>query len=163
MKRLLRHLLLPAWSIRRRFPTQSLQAIAQAIAESEKKHRGEIRFALEANLGLRDLWGGKSPQQRAKEVFSKLGVWDTAENNGVLIYLLLADHDVEIVADRGIHERVGTTAWEEICRVMEGEFRQGRFEEAVIAGIKRVGELLAREYPAKAGDRDELSNDAAIL
>lgn len=163
--RLIRHLLEPGWRVRSAFPSRVLSAIEAAIKEGESRHRGEIRFAVEGALGIRALWWGITPAERAREVFAKLGVWDTAENNGVLVYLLLADRDVEIVADRGVHARAGGERWEAICREMEAEFRAGRFETGVLRGIASVSALLQAEYPAVAGrdNPDELPNSPAVL
>jgi uncharacterized membrane protein len=163
--RLIRHLLEPGWRVRSAFPAEVLGAIEAAIKKSEAKHRGEIRFAVEGTLGVRALMRGVTPAQRAHEVFAELGVWDTAENNGVLIYLLLADRDVEIVADRGVHARAGGERWEAICREMEAEFRAGRFENGVLRGIASVSAVLQAEYPSVAGrdNPNELPNAPAVL
>jgi uncharacterized membrane protein len=138
-----------------------MQAIERAIRESERTHRGQICFAIEAALDTLPLLRGQTARERAIEVFSQLRVWDTEHNNGVLVYLLLADHDVEILADRGIHAKVGVDAWESICREMEALFRAGRFEEGALVGIRAVGTLLAQHYPG-AG-RDELANQPVVL
>ena len=151
LKRWLRHLFFP-----RRFPKGAMQAIEQAITRSEATHRGEIRFAAEDALDGPALLAGQSTRERALEVFSQLRVWDTEENNGVLIYLLLADHDIEIVADRGIAGRVSQGEWEKICRDMEERLRRGEFDKAVITGIEEASELLAQHYPPRPGDRNEL-------
>ncbi|MDE2311183.1 MAG: TPM domain-containing protein, partial [Betaproteobacteria bacterium] len=116
LKRIMRHLSSGRAAVRSAFPPRTLDAIERAIRETEAKHNGQIRFAVEAALELAPLLAGQTAQQRALEVFSKLRVWDTEHNNGVLIYLLLADRDVEIVADRGIHTRLGQETWETICR-----------------------------------------------
>ena len=121
-------------------------------------HRGEIRFAVEDALDGPALLAGQSARERALEVFSQLRVWDTEENNGVLIYLLLADHDIEIVADRGINARVAQDDWEGICRDMEQALRRGEFEKAVVTGIEEASQLLARHFPPRPGDRNELSD-----
>ena len=105
---------------------------------------------------------GQTARERAIEVFSQLRVWDTEQNNGVLIYLLLADRDVEIVADRGVHARLGQAVWEEVCREMEAAFRQGRFEEGAVGGIRSVGMHLARHYP-QAGSKTNEMPDRPIL
>ena len=149
--RIVRHLLEPGCRARRAFPARAMDAIGSAIRQSESGHRGEVRFAVEGSLGLAALMRGVTPRQRAREVFASLGVWDTAENNGVLIYLMLADRDVEIVADRGVHERVGADGWESICRDMEAEFRAGRFESGVLRGIAAISAILAAEFPATDG------------
>jgi uncharacterized membrane protein len=120
--RLLAHLLTTAWSVRRAFPPRALEVIEQAIRDAEATHSGEIRFAVEHSLDLIKLLRGESAGERALAAFSELRVWDTEHNNGVLIYLLLADRDVEIVADRGIHARVGPDGWEAIARRMEAAF-----------------------------------------
>jgi uncharacterized membrane protein len=150
-------------AVARRFPPAAMAAIEKAIGAGEAQHRGEIRFAAEAALDSAPLLGGQAARERALEVFSLLRVWDTEENNGVLIYLLLADHDVEIVADRGISARVAAGEWEEICRRMEAAFRRGEFQQGVLAGIAEVSALLARHYPARPGDRNELADKPAIL
>ena len=163
MIRLFRHLLTPPWRVRLAFPPRTLRAIEAAIRECEKTHAGEIRFAVESDLHLFALWRGRSARERALDVFSQLRVWDTERNNGVLIYLLLADHDVEIVADRGVHARVGAEGWEKICRDMETSFRGGRFEEGVLTGIRAVGAHLARHYPAPGTGRNELDDRPVVL
>lgn len=146
-RRIIRHLATPPWRVRQVFRRATMQAIERAIRESERMHRGQICFAVEAALDTLPLLRGQTARERAIEVFSQLRVWDTEHNNGVLIYLLLADHDVEIVADRGIHARVGAEAWERVCREMEAAFRAGRFEEGALAGIRAVGVLLAQHFP----------------
>jgi uncharacterized membrane protein len=145
-------------AVRRAFPPAAMAAIEQAIARSETQHRGEVRFAVEAALDASGVVAGQSARARAIEVFSQLGVWDTEDNNGVLIYLLLADRDVEIVADRGIDALVGAQEWEAICRAMEAALRRREFEPAVLGAIEAVTRLLARHFPPRAGDRNELAN-----
>jgi hypothetical protein len=152
LARALRNLMTPAWLARRRFPESSLDAIQAAIHASESKHGGEICFAVEAGLELHDLWRGMDARQRAHEVFSELRVWDTAANNGVLIFVLLAERNVEIVADRGAAAAVAPEAWEAVCREMERHFTDGRLQEGAVAGVNAVGELLARHFPA-SGER----------
>jgi uncharacterized membrane protein len=145
-------------AVRRAFPPAAMAAIEQAVARSETQHRGEVRFAVEAALDVSGLIAGQSARARAIEVFSQLGVWDTEDNNGVLIYLLLADRDVEIVADRGINALVGAQEWEAICRAMEAALGRREFEPAVLGAIEAVTRLLARHFPPRAGDRNELAN-----
>src|ERR1043165_3359945 len=130
-KRTLRHLLTPSWRVGSAFPPTTLTAIESAIRDNEATHGGQICFAVEASLDVLPLWHDVGACHRALEIFSRLRVWDTEHNNGVLIYLLLADRDVEIVADRGIHAKVGAATWEGICRAMETHFRAGRFEVGV--------------------------------
>jgi uncharacterized membrane protein len=157
--RALRHLLALPGTVARAFPRDALSRIEQAIAGSEKRHGGEIRFAVEAALEPLALFRNQTARQRAIEAFSELGVWDTEGNNGVLLYLLLADHDVEIVADRGFNGKVGPGEWEAVCRAMEAELRAGRYEAAVLEGIAGIGRLAARAFPA--ADANELPDGAA--
>jgi uncharacterized membrane protein len=149
--------------VRRVFPLRALDAIEHAIRSTEVRHDGQIRFAVEASLELAPLMAGQTAQQRSVEVFSKLRVWDTERNNGVLIYLLLADRDVEIVADRGIHVRLGKEVWEAICHEMEAAFRAGHFEAGVLAGIHAVGEHLSRHFPARSGKPNEMPDSPVVL
>ncbi len=163
LKRITRHLSSGRAAVRRVFPLRTLDAIERAIRETEARHAGQIRFAIEAALELAPLLAGQTGQQRAVEVFSKLRVWDTEHNNGVLIYLLLADRDVEIVADRGIHVKLGKEVWEAICREMETAFREGHFEAGVLAGIYAVGEHLSRHFPARSGKFNEMPDSPVVL
>jgi uncharacterized membrane protein len=163
LARALRHLTTPDWTVRRAFPAAAMQAIGESIARSEGTHGGEVRFAVEHALELPQLLAGITAHQRALQVFSDLRVWDTEHNNGVLIYFLLADQDFEIVADRGIHTRVGTQGWEEICRRMESMIRERRFQDAVLAGVEAIGDHLRRHYPRAAGDRNELPDRPEVL
>lgn len=133
------------------FPGATLDAIERAVAAVELAHSGEIRFAVETALTPVHVLNGVAPRARAVDVFSSLRVWDTERNNGVLIYVLLADRQVEIVADRGFHGRVTQAEWEAVCRLMEDHFRAGRFQAGSIAGVEAIGMLLARHYPAEAG------------
>jgi uncharacterized membrane protein len=140
-----------------------MASIEKAIAKCETAHRGEIRFAAEAALDSPALFGGQSARERAIDVFSELRVWDTEENNGVLLYLLLADHEIEIVADRGINANVAPGEWEQICRRMESALARGEFAHAIIAGVEEVSRLLARYYPPRPGGRNELADKPVII
>ncbi|MEO5574466.1 MAG: TPM domain-containing protein [Gammaproteobacteria bacterium] len=163
MKRMLRHLCSGQWQVRRLFPSDAMQNIEAAIRAAESAHNGEIRFAVEAGLDIAPLLENQSARERALEIFAQLRVWDTELNNGVLIYLLLAEHDVEIIADRGVNEKVGGAGWEEICRAMEAQFRSGHFEEGVITGIKSVSSHLERYYPRLGTSNNELHDQPVIL
>lgn len=141
-----------------------MDAIEKAIAEEERRHAGELRFAVEASLPVADLLRGVQSRERAIEWFGRLRVWDTEQNCGVLIYLLLADRRVEIVADRGIHSKVGTAAWEAICGEMQQEFARRQFERGVVIGVRAVSDLLAAHYPAGDGENpNELPDKPAVL
>ncbi len=161
--RALRHLFSTRWGTRRRFTPAVLRRIEAAIAGVERRHAGEIRFAIETALDLPDLWYGTTPRERAVLVFGHLGVWDTTGNNGVLIYVLMADRDVEIVADRGIAARVPQAGWDALCREVEAHFHAGRFAEGSEAAVAGVGALLAAHFPGARGDRDEQPNRPVML
>jgi uncharacterized membrane protein len=145
--RLIRHAAATHWRTRMMFPSATLDAIEQAIARAEQTHAGEIRFAIESALTPLHILNNAAPRARALEVFAHLRVWDTGHNNGVLIYVQLADRAVEIIADRGFEGRVGAAEWEAVCRLMEEHFRAGRFEAGSIAGVDAIGKLLARHFP----------------
>nr|WP_298720201.1 TPM domain-containing protein [uncultured Steroidobacter sp.] len=159
--RLTRHLFMPRRQLRRAFDEAALNAIEQAITDTERSHGGEIRVALEASLDPAELFRELSPRQRALQAFSHLGVWDTELNNGVLIYVLWADRDVEIVADRGFNGRVTAQEWSDVCHRMEQLFGQGSPAAALIAGIQAAGGLISRHFPA--ADRNELPDRPTVL
>ena len=161
--RVLRHLFATHWGTRRRFTREVLARIEQALQRTESRHAGELRFAVETAFDLPELWYGITPRQRALQLFGHLGVWDTAGNNGVLIYLLMADRNVEIIADRAVAARVTQAEWDAVCRDMEDHFRSGRFAEGSEAGIAAVGGLLAKHFPGRGGDRDEQPNQPVLL
>jgi uncharacterized membrane protein len=161
MMRALRHLLALPGAVARAFPSEGFQKIEQAIRETEKLHDGEVRFAVEAALDPAQLWRGMSARERAIQVFSELGVWDTERNNGVLLYLLLAERDVEIVADRGFNGKVAGAEWERVCRRMEAALREGRAADAVVDGIEAISKLVARHFPPASGGRNELPDSPA--
>jgi uncharacterized membrane protein len=163
LKRIGRHLLGNRTRVRKAFPPSALAAIEQAIAASEAQHAGQIRFVVEGALDGTPLFRNQSARDRALDVFSQLRIWDTAHNNGVLIYLLLADRDVEIVVDRGIDAKVGTSGWEKICQMMEAQFRDGRFEQGVIAGITAVTQHLAIHFPSDGAAVNELPDAPVVL
>lgn len=160
--RILKHLTTSRWSVRFAFPPAAMRNIEQAIRETEATHEGQIRFAVEHALDLVHLLGGVSARERAIDVFSQLRVWDTEHNNGVLVYLLLADRDVEIIADRAIHARV-SEGWEAICRRMEERFRRGEFEAGVVEGIRAVGTHLQRHFPAVGRGPNELPDTPVVM
>jgi uncharacterized membrane protein len=161
--RVLKHLLTPGWTVRRAFPAASMRAIEKAIGEEERRHDGQMRVAVEAALPLADLLRGTGARERAIGWFGRLRVWDTHHNAGVLIYLLLADRRVELVADRGIHSKVGTAAWEAICGEMQQEFARGQFERGVVIGVRAVSDLLAEHFPTSGEHRNELPDKPVVL
>lgn len=150
---------------KRRFPAATLDAIQHAIAASEHRHHGEIVFAVEGSLGLGDILRGVTARARAEEVFAHLRVWNTERNTGVLVYLLLADHAIEIVADRGVAREIDASEWAPICASMQQHFRAGEYERGAIAGVDAVGTLLAKHFPSDGGtrNRDELPDRPVLL
>lgn len=163
IQRLFRHLLQPPWLVRRAFSPAVMRRIEDAVKQSERLHRGELRVAVDASLDLGPLLRNQSPRARACEVFARLGVWDTAGNSGVLLYINWADRNIEIVADRGISAQVEQLQWEKICRVMEQAFREHRFEAGLIEGIHQITALLAQHFPAGSDNPDELGNRPVLL
>ncbi|WP_345797908.1 TPM domain-containing protein [Castellaniella sp. MT123] len=164
LKRICLHLVTTSWQVKRIFTPPTLRAIETAITQSEKTHAGQIRVAVEGALNSAALLRGQTANERAIEVFSLLRVWDTEHNNGVLIYVLLADRAVEIVADRGIHVKVGTQEWAKICRSMEVTFGQGRYLQGVEAGVLAVTHCLAKHFPAGDGESlGELPDSPVLL
>lgn len=161
--RFIKHLAAARWQVARRFPKRSMDNIAAAIRQSESHHMGELRFAVEAGLDWPDLLAGTSSRERALEVFSRLRVWDTEHNSGVLIYLLLSDRKVEIVADRGIHARVGEAHWKTICHAMEQKFRSAEFESGVLEGVAAITALLQQHFPAQGANHNELPDYPVTL
>ena len=145
------------------FPSDTLAAIDRAIKASEVAHAGEIRFVVEGALDGTPLFKGQSARDRAIDVFSQLRIWDTEHNNGVLIYLLLGDRDVEIVADRGIHSKVRSGEWERICREMETAFKQANYEDGVVSGIKAVTQHLVQHFPVSGDSQNEMPDKPVVL
>jgi uncharacterized membrane protein len=165
--RLIRHAIATHWRTRLLFPGKALDAIEQAIARAELTHAGEIRFAIETALTPLHILNGVTPRARALDVFAHLRVWDTEHNNGVLIYVQVADRDVEIVADRGFEARVSPAEWEAVCRLMEEHYRAGRFQAGSVAGVDAIANLLARHFPQgqgrSAGSRNQLPDRPTLL
>ncbi len=163
--RWVRHAFKTPQAVRKAYSEQTLERVQQAIADSEREHSGEIRFAVEAALPWSYLRRDAPARERAAMAFAKLRVWDTEQNNGVLIYVELADQSIEIVADRGIGRRVPRAEWDAICHAMRDHFRAGRFEQGTIEGVRAVGAVLARHFPLAEGERNpnELSNRPAVL
>ncbi len=163
LARWLRHLSATRAGTRRRFSDAVDRAIEDAIRAAEARTSAEIRFVIETAFELPDLAAGKSPRARALDVFAALRVWDTELRNGVLIYVLMAERTVEVVADRGAAALIAPADWDVSARVMENHFRARRFRDGAIAGVAAIGDLLARHFPARDGDRDELPNQPALL
>jgi uncharacterized membrane protein len=163
IKRIGKHLLAHHWQARRIFPPAVLAAIERAIKAGEATHSGQIRFVVEGALDGAPLLRNQSARERALDIFSQLRIWDTAHNNGVLIYLLLADHSVEIIADRGIDAKVGAAGWAKICADMEVDFKAGNFEGGVIKGIAEVSRQLAVYFPRHGAGPNELPDAPVVM
>jgi len=163
MRRLLKHLITPAWLARRVFNAAVLDRLEQAIRESEPQHGAELRLVIEGELDLHDLLRGLTPRRRAIELFSRLRVWDTEENNGVLIYVQCVDRTLEIVTDRGVAAKVGQQHWDDICARMSAAFRAGKYEAGVLQGIADISGLLIRYYPRQDGHGNELPDRPVVL
>ena len=163
VQRIIRHLLFANRRLRRAFSRESLDRIEQAIRLSETAHCGEIRFALEGALDGGPLFKAQSARERALDLFSQLRIWDTENNNGVLIYVLLADHAVEIVADRGIHARVGAQTWQAICHQVEQAFSQADYPGGILKGIEAVTQVLSKHFPPQGVRNNELPDTPVVL
>jgi uncharacterized membrane protein len=158
-----KHLVEHHWRARRFFPRAALDLIEQAIKAGEATHSGQVRFVVEGALDGRPLFAGQTARERAIDVFAHLRIWDTARNNGVLIYLLLADREVEIIADRGIDAKVGREGWQKICAAMETDFRSGNFSGGVIKGINAVSRELATYFPKQGAGVNELPDKPVVI
>jgi uncharacterized membrane protein len=163
LKRVLKHLVISERHARRIFTKNHLELIAQTIKASEKFHSGEIRFAVESSLEFQPLLRKLTARERAIEIFSRLRVWDTEHNNGVLIYILLADHAIEIVADRGIHARVGTPGWENLCREVQASFSRHQYGEGATVCVQTISKLLIEHFPDDGGGHNELPDTPIII
>ncbi|HMW18691.1 MAG TPA: TPM domain-containing protein [Accumulibacter sp.] len=163
LRRLIRHVVLPHWWVRRSFAPDLLRRIEMAVEASEITHRGELRVVLEANLPLPRLLQDQTTHARAVELFSQLRVWDTAENSGVLIYLQLIDRRVEIVADRGIDAQVGPAFWNGVCRQMEEAFKAEDFAGGMLFALDTIGDVLREHFPISSANADELPNRPLVL
>lgn len=164
LSRLIRHILHTPISTRRTFPPAVQEAIRHAVATGEQSHRGEIRFVVEGDWPLAEVLSKKTLRERALEIFGLGRVWDTEENTGLLIYVLLCERRVEIVADRGLHKAVGSAAWESICADMTQAFRAGDFTAGSVTAIAAVSALLQEHFPAGSeGNPNELPDMPVVL
>jgi len=151
--------------VRRKLPADLLDRLTRRVAASERRHSGEIRICAEAGLPSSYLWRDAPARERAVMLFGKLRVWDTEHNNGVLIYLLLAEHAIEIVADRGIDRHVSAEQWAAMAKRMGTAFREGRFEDGLTQALEEMSALLVEHFPLATGapDRNELPDAPVIL
>ena len=161
--RWLRHLFTTRWHMRRAFAKSTLDTIEAAVAASERVQRGELRLALEASFDLPQLLRALTPRQRAVQVFTELGVWDTDENNGVLVFVLLAENAVEIVADRGYTGLVSAQEWQAACELMASRFADEDFAGGARLGIEALTALMAAAFPGEGRDPNELPNRPHLM
>jgi uncharacterized membrane protein len=162
LSRVLRHLLLPDWW-RSVIHAPTWRRSAPRSQPASRTHRGELRFVVEGPLPLASLWQDSTSRRRAIELFASQRVWDTEENSGILIYVQLVDRRVEILADRGIAARVAQAEWDAICRAMEASFRKGEWRQGALQAVARAGELLARHFPARQSNPNELPDQPLVL
>jgi uncharacterized membrane protein len=167
LRRIARHLLSFRSRLGRDFDAATRRAIQEAVETTERTHRGEIRFAVESRLEAASVWKGETARERARELFAALRVWDTAENSGILVYMLLADRRVEIVADRGYTAGVTEEQWREICNAIETACREGRFRDGAVEGVRACAQHAARLFPLirprNGDDVNELPDEVVVL
>ena len=163
LRRFWHHVAMTPAKARRAFPVATLDAIQREIAAQEKRHGGQVCFVVEPELHAAALWRDVSARDRAREVFALQGVWNTEDNNGVLLYVLLAERRVEIVADRGIDRRVEGRDWQRVIATMDPLLRAGRFQDAALAGVRGVSDLLAAHFPPRVNGTNELSDRPRLM
>lgn len=163
ISRVLRHLFTTTAAGRRTFPAPTLKAIQATIAIGEKVHRAEVRMVVEPALPIHDVLAGTSSRERARELFTHYRIWDTEENCGILIYINLADHKVEIIADRTVGRVLSAADWQAVCKTMTQGFSHGEYHDSVVAGLKQLNDLLATRFPSNGSSSNELSNRPLIL
>lgn len=163
IQRLLRHLTFPSFHARRLFPDDTLQEIETTIATGEKQHGAEIRVIIEKALSIPDILNRKTPRTRALELFGHHRIWETEENNGILVYINLADHKVEIVTDRGISEKIGSEQWKTVCEAMTRHFVDKHYREGVIEALNRMNALLKVNFPPDSGRINALPDSPLLL
>ena len=159
-KRILTHRWMDDTDTRRAVPPDLLQHLTRRVAASEQRHTGEVRICVEAGLPMSYLWRGASARERAVMMFAKLRVWDTQHNNGVLIYLLLADHAIELVADRGLNQHVSAAQWQVMVQHLGAAIKAGRYEDGLTQALEEVSAVLVQHFPLAEGEfnPDELPN-----
>lgn len=163
IQRLFRHLCAFAWRTRRALPQAALEAIEIEIEASEARHAGELRVVVEHALHPGAVLRGQTGRERAVDLFSALRIWDTEHNSGVLIYLLMADHDIEIVVDRGIRARVPDAHWADLCRQLELRLAQGEFRDGLLQAVAAITDELSRHFPSADARHNELSDRVLVL
>lgn len=163
LKRTLRHLGTPALSARKAFPPEAQHQLQVAVHAGEQRHRGEVRVAIEASMPLGHAWSGVTPRERARVLFGALEVWNTEDHSGVLLYINLADHAVELLADRGIDARVRPEAWCDICDTLAHGLKKDLSVRPVLEAVARIHALLIEHYPAGDGHNPNELDDRPIV
>ena len=162
--RILQHLLVDERDARRAVPPAAIKRLKAQVQQSESLHSGEIRIYVEASLPRSYLWQGQSARQRAVTLFGELRVWDTERNNGVLIYLLLAERKIEVIADRGLNAHMSPAQWKSMIDRMGAAFKAARYEEGLSEAVADVSRLLVTYFPLAAGEarRNELPDEPLV-
>lgn len=148
---------------RQAFPEATLKAIETAIAEGETEHRAEVRLIVEAALTPGMAYQGVTNRERARELFVQYGVWDTEDNVGVLIYINLAEHQVDIVADRHVGRRITPEQWQAICRTMTAGFATGNYHDSTVQALGELNSLLQHHFPANGERGNQLPNEPILI
>ena len=163
LKRALRHLGTGPGTARKIFPDAARHQIQVAVHKGEQHHRGEVRVVIEASLPLSLAWRGTSARERARALFGALEVWNTEDHSGVLLYINLADHAVELLADRGIDACVNPQAWQGICAQLTQGLAQDMSVEPVLDAIGQIHGLLTDHFPANVGRNPNELDDRPII
>lgn len=163
LRRALHHIATTAGAARKHFPAEAQQQLHEAVHAGEASHRGEIRVVIEASLPVGHAWAGVTPRERARALFGALEVWNTEDHSGVLLYINLADHAVELLADRGIDARVGQTAWRQICDDLARGLAKDLSVKPVLDAIARIHALLIEHYPSDGGYNPNELDDRPIV
>jgi uncharacterized membrane protein len=163
VKRALRHAGSSAADARRAFPPATLKAVTEAITAGEQTHRGEVRLIVEKALPVGAAWAGMSSRQRALALFADYGIWDTEENCGVLVYVNLAEHQVEILADRGIDRKIDEATWQQVCKTLTAGYARGEFHDSTLAAIGQVNALLREHFPGDGPRPNQLPDEPLML
>jgi uncharacterized membrane protein len=162
-KRLLANLFTGSWHARRALNRAQRNAITEAVKRAEKGTSAQIRVVVESALNISDVWRGQGSRGRALEVFGLERVWDTRDNTGVLLYILLSERDAQIVADRGFNDRVTTEEWERVCEVIENTASELGLAAAVEDAVNQIGTLARQRLPSAAQGENELSDELSVL
>ncbi len=160
--RWLKHLCTPTWRVRRLFPQAVLNKMKMGIGASEQLHQGQLRFVIESSFDAAAIFAGMSPRERALDWFGALRVWDTEHNSGVLVYISVADHAIEIIADRGINRVINPNIWNGVCLMIQAKFAEKSYAEGLGVGLAAINELLVANMPRNTPLVNELSDEVVL-